>query len=116
MKVSIINEMCVGCHGAPGAERSEIGRRLHPHESNLTRSAKELEPAELFWAVKNGIESTGMPAFGSAHSDMKILTIVAFLEKMKDMKPREHIAMRKVIDNKEHKNMKAMDTPSRKKI
>src|ERR1035437_6052593 len=24
-------EMCVGCHGAPGIEQSEIGKGLYPH-------------------------------------------------------------------------------------
>jgi len=40
--------------------------------------------------VKNGVKSTGMPAFGQTHSDEKIWTIVAFLERMKTMTPSEY--------------------------
>lgn len=86
-------EMCVGCHGAPGIERSEIGKGLYPHGPNLAQSAKEMEPAELFWIVKNGIKSTGMPGFGRTHSDQKIWAVVAFLEKMKEMTPQEYKAI-----------------------
>ena len=106
------NEMCVGCHGAPGVERSEIGKGLYPHGPNLANSARELEPAELFWVAKNGIKSTGMPAFGPTHSDQKIWAIVAFLEKMKDMKPQDYLSMQKTAINEEDDNM---DMPSHKK-
>ena len=40
-------DMCVGCHGAPGIERSEIGKGLYPHGPDLVHSAKEMEPAEI---------------------------------------------------------------------
>jgi mono/diheme cytochrome c family protein len=85
--------MCVGCHGAPGVDRSEIGKGLYPRGPNLANSAKEMTPEELFWVVKNGIKSTGMPAFGKTHSDEKVWAIVAFLEKMKDMTPQEYATM-----------------------
>lgn len=89
------NEMCVTCHGAPGVERSEAGKGLYPHPPNLVHSAEHMPPRQLFWVVKNGIKSTGMPSFGKTHSDQKIWAIVAFLEKMKDMTPAEYTAMQK---------------------
>lgn len=94
------NEMCVGCHGAPGVKRSEIGQGLFPKAPDLTESAKEMPVSELFWVIKNGIKSTGMPAFGKTHSDHKIEAIVAFLEKMKSMSGQDYAAMRKAAGNK----------------
>ncbi len=88
------NETCAGCHGAPGVQRSEIGEGLYPHPPDLARSAKHQSPARLFWVVKNGIKSTGMPGFGRTHSDQKIWEIVAFLEKMKNMTPGQYATMR----------------------
>lgn len=38
--------MCVGYHGTPGVERSEIGKGLYPHGPNLAHSAKEMSPAQ----------------------------------------------------------------------
>ncbi|HKJ45121.1 MAG TPA: cytochrome c [Balneolales bacterium] len=89
------NEMCVGCHGAPGVKRSEAGQGLFPKAPDLTESAKELPPQELFWVVKNGIKSTGMPSFGKTHSDQKIEAIIAFLERMKSMTPQQYAKMKK---------------------
>lgn len=98
------DEMCVGCHGAPGIGRSEIGKGLYPRGPNLANSAKELLPEELFWVVKNGIKSTGMPAFGRTHSDDKIWSIVAFLEKMKSMTPAGYAEIRKMSVNRQEDN------------
>lgn len=89
------NEMCVGCHGAPGVKRSEVGKGLFPKPPNLAHSAKEMPAKQLFWVIKNGTKSTGMPAFGKTHSDKKIDEIVAFLEKMKNMSPQDYAMMKK---------------------
>lgn len=95
------NEMCVGCHGAPGVKRGDGGKGLYPHPPDLARSAKEMPSKELFWVIKNGIKSTGMPSFGKTHSDQKIQDIVAFLEKMKNMTPQEYQHMREMASNGE---------------
>jgi mono/diheme cytochrome c family protein len=96
------NEMCVGCHGAPGILRDETGLGLYPKPPDLSRSAKEIPPAELFWITKNGIKMTGMPAFGKTHKDDKIWAIVAFMEKLPGMTKEQYQALRiagKVMDN-----------------
>ncbi len=103
------HEMCETCHGAPGVERSDIGEGLYPHPPNLIHSAKEMGANRLFWVVKNGIKSTGMPGFGRTHSDQKIWAIVAFLEKMKNMTPQEYAAYQQSAANRTGVNMKDMD-------
>ncbi len=97
------NEMCAGCHGAPGIERSEAGKGLFPEAPDLVQSAKEMPAKQLFWIVKNGIKSTGMPAFGKTHSDQKIHDIVAFLEKMKTLTPHDYANMKKTAGNEKVK-------------
>ncbi|MGH9360428.1 MAG: c-type cytochrome, partial [Thermoanaerobaculia bacterium] len=86
------HEMCVTCHGAPGVPASEIGAGLHPFPPELAEEAEELEPAELFWVVKNGIKMTGMPAFGPTHSDEELWAIVAFVETLPEMLPQQYAA------------------------
>jgi len=88
-------EMCSVCHGAPGVERNEFTAGLYPKPPKLLRSAEEWKPAELFWVIKNGIKMTGMPGFGITHSDDKIWTIVAFMEKLPSMSPEQY----KTMDN-----------------
>ncbi len=87
------HELCQTCHGGPGVTPSPIERGLYPHPPDLMRSAKHMGANRLFWVAKNGIKSTGMPGFGWTHSDKQIWSIVAFLEKMKNMTPQEYAAM-----------------------
>ena len=79
------NEMCKSCHGAPGKAESEIAKGLNPHPPDLSKSALDMSPEELFWVTKNGVKMTGMPAWGKTHSDDKIWAMVAFIEKLPGM-------------------------------
>jgi mono/diheme cytochrome c family protein len=88
------HETCEICHGGPGVEKSDIGKGLYPNPPNLMDSAKELGANRLFWVIRNGIKSTGMPGFGKTESDREIWNVVAFLEQMKNMTPQEYAAMR----------------------
>jgi mono/diheme cytochrome c family protein len=55
--------------GSSGAEaREEREKRENQHN---------------FWKVKNGIEMTGMPAFGRTHSDEEIWDMVAFVNRLR---------------------------------
>jgi mono/diheme cytochrome c family protein len=72
--------MCVGCHGAPGKDPSEIGKGLRPRPPDLAKAALQLDKGELFWIVKNGIKMAGMPAFGATHRDRTIWNIVGFVQ------------------------------------
>ena len=40
------NEMCVGCHGAPGIPKSEIGQGLNPQAPELPKVTSEWKDAE----------------------------------------------------------------------
>lgn len=85
------NEMCVTCHGAPGEEMDELTKGLTPKPPKLFEHAKELEPNEAFWIVKNGIKYTAMPAFAPTHTEKDIWNIVAFLKnKLGTMSPAEY--------------------------
>lgn len=79
------NEKCEGCHSAPGKQESNLAQGLNPKAPDLSKSALELSPAELFWVTKNGVKMTGMPAWGVTHSDDKIWSMVAFIEKLPAM-------------------------------
>jgi mono/diheme cytochrome c family protein len=77
----LYNEMCSGCHLAPGMERTEISQGLYPRAPDLSLGVA-LTPAEEFWAIKHGIKMTGMAAWGQTHSDTLIWDMVAFLQKL----------------------------------
>jgi len=79
--------MCAGCHGAPGSQPAE---GFSPSPPSLTEEVEELSATELFWVTKNGIKMTGMPAFGLSHSDEEIWSIVAFLKQLPDLTEEDY--------------------------
>jgi len=80
-------EMCVQCHGAPGMKTAEFAAGLNPPAPDLADEAQEWTDGQLFWIVKHGIRMTGMPAFGSTHSDDDVWKIVAFVRQLDQLTP-----------------------------
>jgi mono/diheme cytochrome c family protein len=76
------DDMCAGCHGAPGREPFVAAKDMNPPPPHLDDSASELTPAELFWVIKHGIRMTGMPAWGPTHSDTELWDLVAFIQRL----------------------------------
>ena len=93
------DQMCVGCHGAPGISPSEIGEGLNPEHPDLSDAAADMTPAELLWITQNGIKMTGMPAFGPTHSDDELWGIVAFMQKLPEMSPEDYMQMKRQAEN-----------------
>ncbi len=87
---SAYREMCVICHGAPGVERSVIGKGLRPTGPDLAESARHTEPEAIFWTLKHGIKLTGMPAWGETHSDDELWEITAFVEQLPSLSPEAY--------------------------
>ena len=82
--------MCVTCHGAPGAEATEISKGLYPAAPDLAEAAKAWTPAELYVIIKRGIKMSGMPAWEPTHSGEEIWAMVAFLKLLPTMPAKEY--------------------------
>ncbi len=80
--------MCTQCHLTPGMKDSEIRPGLYPQPPNLAKL--RVDPKEAFWVIKHGIKMSAMPAWGSSHDDATIWSIVAFLQKLPDLSPRQY--------------------------
>lgn len=85
---------CVTCHGAPGVAPDEFALGMVPAPANLAYTARQWQPAELFWVIKHGIKMTGMPAWQYRLSDDQIWSVVAFLPAMAMMQPLEYAALK----------------------
>ncbi|MBO0733031.1 MAG: cytochrome c [Methylocapsa sp.] len=107
--------MCIVCHGAPGKERSDIGKGLEPRAPDLVKSGKDWTNAQLFWIVKNGIRMTAMPAFGRTHQDPVIWNIVGFVRRLPQISAPEYEAMeaqiRKSAGCEGHQHHMPMEAP-----
>lgn len=84
---------CVQCHGAPGVAPEPFALGLTPSPASLSYTATEWAPAELFWAIKEGIKMTGMPAWKYRLADEDIWAIVAFLETLPRLSPAQYRAL-----------------------
>jgi mono/diheme cytochrome c family protein len=81
---------CLPCHGAPGVPPEDFGKGMLPTPSNLVQIARERSPEYLYWVVENGIRMTGMPAWKFRLSEEEIWAVVAFLERLPSLSPREY--------------------------
>lgn len=96
----LFRDKCVGCHGAPGVPPGDAGKGMLPHPTNLVESARDLQPAEIFWVIKNGIKMTGMPAWQFRFSDPEIWAIVSFVEQLPQLSPEQYRAVaRRLTDH-----------------
>ncbi|MEX2381551.1 MAG: cytochrome c, partial [Opitutales bacterium] len=94
--------MCLTCHGAPGVERSAMGRGLNPLAPEPEEMLRLWSPEEMFWITKNGIRMTGMPAWGATHTEEELWELVAFIQEVEGMTPEEYEAI--VADAPEHEH------------
>ncbi|HEY6984167.1 cytochrome c [Reyranella sp.] len=99
----LYNEMCSGCHLAPGMEPTEISQGLYPRAPELTRPTG-LTPEQEFWVIKHGIKMSGMAAWGVTHSDTLIWNLVAFIDKLPSLSADDYRAATK-DSGEEHQHM-----------
>jgi mono/diheme cytochrome c family protein len=82
---------CPACHGAPGVNWEKFSEGMRPYPPNLKEVAKEREPQQLFWAIRNGINMTGMPGFALIEvPDREIWTIAAFVKKLPGVSDQDY--------------------------
>jgi predicted CXXCH cytochrome family protein len=62
---------CATCHGNDGNGRSSVGHSLYPRATDLTSARTQaLTDGELHYIIENGVQLTGMPAWGHPHGEL----------------------------------------------
>jgi len=84
------DEMCTGCHLAPGMDDSELRAGLYPKPPKLADVGARRSPAERFWIIKHGVKMTAMPAWGTSHDDQAIWAMVALVGKLPQLSPKAY--------------------------
>jgi mono/diheme cytochrome c family protein len=84
---------CLQCHGAPGIAPDSLGFGMNPAPANLVATAREWQASEIYWVVRYGIRMTGMPAWEYRLSDQEIWDVVAFVEQLPAMSPKDFAAL-----------------------
>ena len=87
--------MCVQCHGAPGVEASPTGKGLFPPPPKFPEEELyEYSLKDIFWVTKNGVQMTGMPAYGPTHEDETIWAVAIFLDRSRNLSEAEYKKLR----------------------
>jgi predicted CXXCH cytochrome family protein len=59
---------CAACHGIDGGGITPMGRHLYPRVPDLRAAATQtLTDGEMHYIIENGVQLTGMPAWGNPH-------------------------------------------------
>jgi mono/diheme cytochrome c family protein len=59
---------CQTCHGHDGSGLTPVGESLYPRVPDLRATAtQKLSDGEIHYIIENGVELTGMPAWGNPH-------------------------------------------------
>ncbi len=83
--------MCAQCHLSPGVLSSEMYTGLYPQPPIFYQEKHGSHDVRAnFWVIKNGIKLTGMPAWGSSHSDKEIWDMVAFINTINDISAEQY--------------------------
>lgn len=87
-------EMCLLCHGAPGAKAAFWTVGLYPAAPPLSdRRELRWSDAELYWLIKNGVKDTAMSAFGATHEEKELWALAALTRQLPTMTPQQFGAM-----------------------
>ena len=72
---------CFHCHGARGDGTGELGLQADPPARNFTcaETMKSISDGQMFWAIKNGIEGTAMPAYPDL-ADWQIWALIYYVQ------------------------------------
>jgi mono/diheme cytochrome c family protein len=81
--------LCVGCHLAPGAAKSDLRAGLYPHPPSLAQEDIQ-ESRRAFWIIKHGIKMSAMPAWSKTLDDAAIWDVVAFVRKMPSLTAEDY--------------------------
>jgi predicted CXXCH cytochrome family protein len=92
---------CANCHGIDGTGLTPIGRGLYPRAPNL-RSAEtqSLSDGEIHYIIENGVQLTGMPAWGSPHQKTsEIWQLIIFIRNMRPLTAGEEQAQQVALNS-----------------
>ena len=84
---------CVQCHGAPGVAPDAFALGLNPPAANLAHTARTWPTAELFWVIKHGVRTTGMPAWEFRLTEEELWAVTSFVQTLPRISPREYETM-----------------------
>ena len=85
---------CAACHGIDGSGMTPMGLNLYPRVPDLRAAAtQDLTDGEIHYIIENGVQLTGMPAWGRPHmeSSESSWKLVAFIRSLRPLTSGERV-------------------------
>lgn len=85
---------CANCHSIDASGVTPVGRNLYPRAPDLRSPlTQSLTDGEIHYIIANGVQLTGMPAWGAPHQPTDdIWRLVIFIRSLRPLTKQEHIA------------------------
>ena len=83
---------CATCHGHDASGLTPVGRNLYPRAPNISSAeTQKLTDGEIHYIIENGVQLTGMPAWGNRHSssDEDSWRLVLFIRNLRALTEAE---------------------------
>ena len=83
---------CAACHGIDGGGKTQVGLNLYPRVPDLRSAATQnLTDGEIHYIIENGVQLTGMPAWGVPHGETssKSWKLVLFIRSLRPLTAEE---------------------------
>ena len=83
---------CAACHGIDGSGKTQVGLNLYPRVPDLRSAATQnLTDGEIHYIIENGVQLTGMPAWGVPHGETssKSWKLVLFIRSLRPLTEEE---------------------------
>lgn len=83
---------CAVCHGIDGSGKTQPGLNLYPRVPDLrATSTQNLSDGEIHYIIENGVQLTGMPAWGNPHleSSGNSWKLVLFIRSLRPLSTEE---------------------------
>jgi mono/diheme cytochrome c family protein len=89
---------CATCHANNGSGDSMLGRGLYPRPPDMRSAETQHESdGELYYTIKNGVQLSGMPAFGEpGDEDADSWKLVCFIRRLPQLTAQEEQDMKKM--------------------
>jgi mono/diheme cytochrome c family protein len=89
---------CATCHANNGSGDSMLGRGMYPRPPDMRSAETQHESdGELYYTIKNGVQLSGMPAFGEpGDEDADSWKLVCFIRRLPQLTAQEEQDMKKM--------------------
>ncbi|MGH9584018.1 MAG: c-type cytochrome [Bryobacteraceae bacterium] len=104
---------CQTCHGHDGSGLTPVGQSLNPRVPDLrAASTQNLTDGEIHYIIENGVEMTGMPAWGNPHQveDGDGWKLVLFIRSLRPLKRQEQAQETQTESSAHYVGSKACET------